>query len=300
MDEYILEDNLKSDEMRLVKAMLNAVVNYPDAINNSFTVKGVSLRAPIQGYSYFLSAKGSALSPFRNNQILPEDITLVLLNLKLVEPERGHNKSGSWFCFTEAALEWHRQFGGLSADEIRKRIGRILYKDAGWTTVNDYRVDDVANEIGTTPERVTFHTMVLIRAGLVNRRFQGMTDFGTLVLSEPEGILWATGGFQSIGERSSQAVAVTVDLRLEVRAIIEQARSAEIPEATLMEFEARLNRVKEELEKPKGEGRFQRVRELMEFGANSKEVGLLVAQFIASQTDRIADLVDVVSNVMSG
>jgi hypothetical protein len=67
-----------------------------------------------------------------------------------------------------------------------------------------------------------------------------------------------------------------------------------------MELEARLKRVQEELEKPKGQGRFQRVRELMEFGANTKEVAGFVARFIAEQSDRIQDLVDVAGTVLPG
>ena len=68
MDEYILEDNLKPDEVRLVKEMLDAVVNHSGAWVNSFTVERTGDRAPAQGYEYYLSPHGSASSPFRNRQ----------------------------------------------------------------------------------------------------------------------------------------------------------------------------------------------------------------------------------------
>lgn len=144
MDEYILDDRLNADEARLVKEMLNAVVQYSDAFNNSFTVERTSHFAHIQGHEYYLLPKGGATSPFRNKQVLPTDCSQILFDLKFVETTLGHNRPGSWFSFTEAALEWHQRYGGLGADEIRKRIGRILYRDVGWATNNDFREDEIA------------------------------------------------------------------------------------------------------------------------------------------------------------
>lgn len=89
-------------------------------------------------------------------------------------------------------------------------------------------------------------------------------EFGILGLTRPAGLLWAERGFPPIGSLDSPTIKVTIDLRVEIHNIIEQARAAELPEAMLLEFEGRLRRVQEELERPQGQGRFQRVKELME------------------------------------
>jgi hypothetical protein len=299
MDQYILEDNLKPDEVRLVKEMLNAIVSHSDAFHNSFNVERTGLHAHIRGYEYYLSPKSGFSSPFRNKQILPEDISLILFDLNFVETERGHRKSGSWFSFTSDALEWHRQFGGLSADEIRKRIGRVLYREAGWSAPNDYREEDVAQEIGSTPERVKFETIVLMRAGLVRCRFQGTSDFGVLRLTEPDGILWATGGFQPIGDRRSQTVGLTVDLRLEVKTIIEEARAANVNADLLEKYEARLRRVEEELERTDGPGRLQTVHDLVETANGSKDLLIPTVGFLATHADKIKTFVEGVGNLLT-
>ena len=299
MDEYILEDHLKPDEARLVKEMLNAVVNYPDAINNRFTVKRVSLRAPIQGYSYFLSANGSALSPFRNNQILPEDISLVLLNLKLIEPERGHNKSGSWFSFTEAALEWHHQFGDPSADEIQKRIGRYLHHYVG-IVPPFFVVDEIATEIKVPTLRVLRETRMLKGAGLIYSLLQNDTEFGALALSEPEGIRWAAAGFPSIGSLNAPITNVSLSLSVQVTSIIEQARNADISKEQLLLFEALMQRAASELDKPKGNGKFEAIKDLVAFAANIKELVPLAGSFVAENGDKIQGLSDAVGNIVPG
>jgi len=299
LDEFILEDNLKPDEQRLVKELLNALVNHPDAFNNSFTVERTGHLAPVQGYQYYLSPRGSVTSPFQNNEVLSRDISLLLLHLKFVEPERGHNKPGSWFCFTEAALEWHKQYGGLSADEIRTRIGRILYREAGWTSANDYREEEVAAAIGTTPERVIFETMVLIRAGKVFRRFQGTSNFGVLQLTEPEGILWATAGFPPIGQQAVQTLNLNLDLRVEVRTIIEQVRASAVDPSLLERYELRLRRVEEELEKPSGHGRLQTVHDLVETANESRELLIPTAGFLANHADKIKTFVEGIGSLLT-
>jgi hypothetical protein len=300
MDEYILEDHLKPDEVRLVKEMLNAVVNHSDAFNNSFTVERTGLHAHIRGYQYYLSPKGGATSPFRNKQVLPEDFSLVLFDLKFVETERGHNKSGSWFSFTNAALEWHRQYGGPDANEIRKRIGRILYREAGGGRPKNYQSDDIAQEIGSTRERVKFEAEVLRRAGFIEHRYKATsnTDLGNLMLTEPKGIVWATGGFQPIGDRIAQSVSVNVALQIEVKTIIEQARSADIPAELRERFEARIRRLEEELEKPEGEGNFEKVKDLVETANTSRELLGSIIPLLARHWDKIQSFADAAGTII--
>jgi hypothetical protein len=292
MDEYAL-DFLDPQAKRLVKEMLAAIVNYPDVHPNGFSVQ----RTRSGGYHYSLARRGGGPSPFQDPQVLPTNIVEVLILHGVARPKIDPQWPERFRSFTEDALDWQRKYGGPSPDDIRKLIGRTLRRQPrGATTFFDTQA--VATEFNIAEEQIQEQTELLLATGLVESLHRGDTGFGILALTVPEGVLWAEKGFPSIHSLSSTNINVTVEVA--VNNIIQQARAAEIPEATLMEFEARLRRVKEELDKPKGQGKFQRVGELMAFGANSKEVGLLVAQFIASQSDRIQHLVDIAGTVLPG
>ena len=104
--------------------------------------------------------------------------------------------------------------------------------------------------------------------------------------------MWAERGFPSIHSLNTQSVNVTVNLHVEVRAIIEEARSTGVPDETVKEFEVLLHRATEELEKPTGQGKFQRLSELMTFAANVKELAPLAARLVSEHGDKIQQMVD--------
>lgn len=292
MDEYAL-DFLDPEAKRLVKEMLAAIVNYPDVHPNGFAVQ----RIRSGGYHYSLARHGGGPSPFQDPQVLPTNIVEVLILHGIARPKIDPQWPERFRSFTEDALDWQRKYGGPSPDEIRRFIGRTIRRQPkGSTAFFDAKA--VATEFNVAEEQVQEQTQLLMATGLVESLHRSDTGFGILALTVPDGVLWAEKGFPSIHSLSSTNVNVTVDVA--VYNIIQQARAADIPEPTLMEFEARLKRVQEELDKPKGQGTFQRVRELMEFGANTKEVALLVSQFIASQSDRIQALVDAVGTALPG
>jgi len=180
---------------------------------------------------------------------------------------------------------------------VRRQIGRILRRQVGGR-LREYRIEEVATEIGVRANWVREQTHVLLGVGLVERILPGDMEFGVLGLTEPTGLLWAEGGFPPIHSLGSQTINVNLDLRVEIHNIIDQARAAEIPQDLLLQFEARLKRVREELEKPQGQGRFQRVRELMEFAANIKEVAPLAAGFVAAHGDKIQGFVDAAGDMI--
>lgn len=290
LDEDAL-DFLDGDAKRLVKAMLKAVVEHPDIYSNGFSVT----RRGDSRFEYFLGGHGQP-GPFANPQHLNSNITDTLVFHGIAGAKVNPQWPDSFRSFTEAAMEWHRTFGGLSPDEVRSKIGQILYRRHDERGPTYYRPEEVAREIGVEPTRVRRETILLLDAGLVERRYGDGTEFGALYLTRPLGIRWAAGGFRPIG--TIDTAVVNLELHVEIHNVIEQARAAELPEDLLLQFEARLRRVQEELEKPRGQGRFERVRELMEFAANTKEVALLTSGFVAGNAEKMRNLVDAAVGVI--
>jgi hypothetical protein len=87
---------------------------------------------------------------------------------------------------------------------------------------------------------------------------------------------------------------------VQITTIIEQARSADISKAQLLQFEALLQRAAAELDKPQGKGRFEAIRDLVAFAANIKELVPLAGSFVAENGDKIQGLSDAVENILSG
>lgn len=134
----------------------------------------------------------------------------------------------------------------------------------------------------------------------MERRFQGTSTFGVLSLTAPAGVLWATGGFRPIGDPDKQAVAINVDLRVEVRNIIHQVHSAGVDPALLEQYELRLRRVEEELEKPDGQGKLQTVHDLVETANSSKDLLVPTVGFLATHSDKIKTFADGAVKVVEG
>jgi hypothetical protein len=59
-----------------------------------------------------------------------------------------------------------------------------------------------------------------------------------------------------------------------------------------------LKQVQQELEKPKGQGRLEPVRNLMSFAADFGQLLLLASQFVAGQSARIKSLTDFAGTVL--
>lgn len=286
-------DFLDDDARRLVKEMLKAVVDHPTIYANGFSVDPT--RAG--DFEYFLGMRAGGPGPFRNRQRIPANITDELVFHGIAGPKVNPQWPASFRSFTEAALDWQRRYGGPDPDEVHRRIGRFLRGQGGrYQHTKMYEAAEVAGTIGVPEEKVREQTDLLVARGLVESLQIRDDDFGILALTVPEGALWAESGFPPIRALNSPTINVTIDLRVEIHNIIEQARAAELPENLLLEFEDRLKRVQEELEKPPGQGRFQRVRELMEFAANTKDVALLTAGFLAGHADKIRGLVDAAGN----
>ena len=293
LDEHAL-DFLDDDAKRLVKEMLKAVVEHPDSYSNGFSVEPKRDGS----FEYFLGGYGRP-GPFINNRRLPIDIPGALVHHGIAGDKIDPQWSNNFLSFTDAALNWHRRYGGPDPDEVRRRIGRFIRSQGGRHQHSTmYEAATVAAEIGVAEQQVREQTELLVARRLVESLQMRDSDFGILALTVPEGMPWAEARFPPIRSPTSPTINVNIDLQIEIHNIIEQARAAELPEALLLEYEARLKRVQDELEKPKGKGRFQRVRELMEFAANTKAVALLTAEFVAGHADGIQGLVDVVESAI--
>lgn len=150
-DEYGL-DFLDDDAKRLVKEMLEAVVDHPDIYTNGFAIQ----RQRDSSVEYFLGNHGRP-GPFGNRQRLPTDAGDALVFHGIAGAKVNPQWPDSFRSFTEAALAWQRTFGGLGRDEVRKRIGRVLRRQVGGE-LREYRVAVVAPEIGVRVDRVREQT----------------------------------------------------------------------------------------------------------------------------------------------
>ncbi|MDQ3695353.1 MAG: toll/interleukin-1 receptor domain-containing protein [Chloroflexota bacterium] len=200
LDKYALDVlDREPGAKALIKEMLAAYVEHPDIHVNSFQVKNERGA----GFSYFLGLHGGGRpSPFINNRRLANNIVPLLLFHGIAERSRVPNQPDGWYGFTDDVLSWHNQHGGPEPDEVRKRIGRWLQKQVGGPN-REFRVDEVAQEVGISPERVRHETNMLLSGRLVEQILSGDMEFGVLRLAEPHGIYWAAGEFQPIGNLST-------------------------------------------------------------------------------------------------
>ncbi len=289
LDEHAL-DFLDPEARRVIKEALKAVVEYPDIYDNGF-----HLRPDREGggFAFFLANHGSS-GPFTNYQGLPVNVMGALEFNGIAGPKVNPQWQKHFRSFTDAALEWHRTYGGIAPDEIRKGIGRTLKRQLGAAQGRfvEFDAEALATTVSTTPERINEQFQILCGVGLLETRRIGDGKIGVLGLSSPAGLLWAEQGYPPISSLSNQTINVTVDLHLEIRNIIEQARTTDLPEEKIRQFEALLHRAEEELEKPAGQGKFQRIKDLMGFAADTKEVVPLVGRLVAEHGDKIQQLVD--------
>jgi hypothetical protein len=298
-DETVLEDNLKPREAQLVREMINTVVSHHEAFERCFNINPASYDPSVDGFVYSLLEKGSAPTPFRNNQILPEDISATLLYIGFAEPHVDHQRPGAWFRFTPFAFEWQRLYGGPNNDEVRRRIGQIISRSPG-AAFRVYRYSDMAKEIGVSFERTQAQVALLRRAHLIEQGPPQEYGYVRLRLSEPLGAMWAVGGFGSVEHLLSHPVTVNLALQIDITNVVEQTRAIDVPPEARQEFEVLLRGVQAELEKPTGQGRFQAVKDLVAFAADFKELALLTADFLTAHADRVRGLVEVVGNAMPG
>lgn len=190
LDEHAF-DFLEPAARRLVKDMLAAVVEHPDIHTNGFTV--TRLRDG-SGFDYFLGLRGGKPSPFQNHQRLPDNVAGPLLYHRIIQGKRDPQMPDGWYSFTDAAMDWHRRFGGPDPDEIRKRIGRFIRHSSPLSPIM-FRVPEVAAEIGVVEERVAEQTLLLLNLGLIEVLHRVDDGFGVLALSNPDGLLWAESGY---------------------------------------------------------------------------------------------------------
>jgi hypothetical protein len=286
--------------IQLVTDFLEAIVKHHEHHENRFIVSPVweGDRRPVRtGTSYRLAEK-HGLSIIANPQRLPSDITGKLLVEGWIEPEPNRQYAHDPKRFTEKAFAWYEQFGGPSDDEVRKRIGRLLQGHVGKPIPPFYSVEEVAAAIDVPPNRVYSETHMLIGAGLAHQKRSADSEFGALGLTEPEGIRWAAAGFPPIGTIGVFTANVALDLRVEVRSIIEQVRHADVDPVLLEQFEARLRRLEEELEKPDGEGNFERVKDVVSSANTTREFLEQTIPFLMNHWPKIQAMADAVGNML--
>lgn len=295
LNEYALGefalDFLNDDEGRLVKAMLKAVVEHGDIYDNGFSVSREG-----DHFVYHL-ANGNRPGPFQNRQKLPINITDRLIHHKIAGRKINPQWPESFRSFTPAALEWHRQYGGPGSDEVRKKIGQYLRTH--WRP-GEYQMivpSTIAEATGLSFEAIREEIDVLIGIGLVKDEVMAIgQEYGSLVLTTPEGLRWALQGYPELRHWSTTTVNVQVDVNIgrEIQEILREIRNASIPDALRDQYEARLRRVEDALEAPEGEGKYEVVRDLVETANHSRELLVPTINFLGKHLDKLQQLAEAV------
>jgi hypothetical protein len=301
-DKYLLTDNFPDDgeAVRLIMDMLKATVRYPQAHAAGFDVDVVWNGTNRTGYSYFLGSSGGPSDPsFENYRKLSRDITPILRELEFITSSKYPNiKSGFWQ-FTPRALDWYRENSGPSDDEVRKKIGRIIAQTDPTNNWSYYQAAKLAEEVEISPERLAREISVLTGGGFLERRKASGSDLGLIRFALPKGVLWAAADFPPIGTFGQQQTTVTVSLHVEVRTIIEQVQSSGLDPGLLEQYELRLRRVEEELQKPDGQGRLQTVHDLVETANGSKDLLIPTVGFLATHADKIKTFAEGIGNLLT-
>jgi hypothetical protein len=297
LDEYALDflDEIHPEAKRVIKQMLAAAVDYPNVHVNALSI------TPTRdgGFDYFLGMQGGGTSPLQNHQRLPVYLREPLIHHGILGPKTNPQWTNSVSSFTDSAFEWHRTFGGPDDDEVRRRIGRVLYRHIG-VVPPPYVFDEVAQSIGIPSPRVERETHVLMGSGFVESVLAGDREIGILALTRPLGIRWAAAGFPPIGSMDNVSLAVAVNLRVDVNTILQQTRGSGVDQALLDAFEVRLGRLEEELEKPDGEGSFEKVKDIVETANNSRQLLESLIPFMMKHWDKIQALSDAAGNILPG
>lgn len=285
LDEYVF-DPFDDDEQRVVNEMLKAVVEHPDIYDNGFYVS-----AQRDGSFKYHLANGNRPGPFAAGRVLWTNVTDRLVHHGIAGPRINPQWRDDFRSFTDAALEWHRRDAGPGPDEVRRKLGRYLlkqYRSGGY--IPDTSAEAMAAAIGLTASQVEEQIRILIGKRLlqVERRIE-QRNLGILSFTA-DGLLWAERGFPPIA--TLDASTIHINLNVEVNNVIQQAREIGLPEEQLLQFEALMRRVEDELEKPAGKGRFQAISDLVSFAANVKDLLPVVGQFVADNQEKIQSLAD--------
>src|SRR5215204_5720041 len=163
LSRYALADCLDNDPeaMRLVMDMLKATTRYPQGHAAGFQVEPSNV---ITGHHYFLGSTGSGDPYFENNRILKRDIVPALREAGFIEPNKYPNIQGGFWQFTVKALDWYRDNGGPSDDEVRKKIGRTISDTDPLNEWSSFQAEAVAREIEISKQRLVREVSVLVNA----------------------------------------------------------------------------------------------------------------------------------------
>ena len=301
-DKHLLIDSFGDDRdaVRLIMDMLKATTRFPDGHAVGFDVEIAWSGNVRTGYQYFLGSSGGQGDPsFENNRTLSRDIFPILRDLEFIIPSQYPNIKGGFWQFTDRALAWYQENSGPSDDEVRKKIGRIIAHTDPTNNWSYYQAEKLAEEVEISPERLSREISVLTHGGFLERRKASGSDLGLMRFAPPKGGLWAAADFPPIGTFGLQQTTVNVSLHVEVRTIIEQVQTSGLDPALLEQYELRLRRVEEELQKPDGQGRLQTVHDLVETANGSKDLLIPTVGFLASHADKIKTFVEGIGNLIT-
>jgi hypothetical protein len=173
-----------------------------------------------------------------------------------------------------------------------------------------FDIEALAIETGVPVEDIDAEARLLkelkLLLGGVSFSFSGWTNDGFISSPPPErwdhllrlrlsqeGLLWAASGFPDITMPGTTHLQVSVDVRIEVRNVIQQIREVrDVDEESKLRLEALVRRIEEELAKPNGEGSFKPVRDTLATANDTKSLLGPVIPFLANHWDKIMALKD--------
>lgn len=282
---------------QLIKDMVAAAVEHSEVHMNSFRYQNMGHGE----FEYYLGKRGGRTSPFVNNRRLSANIIDLLLYHGIAERTREPNQADGWYGFTDVIIKWHKEHGGPSPDQIRKKIGRHLYgkRDVeGFTPI--VQVEEIAAALNLPPRKVNDQIQILLKQNLLKSELRG-TGMGYGILSfTPAGEMWAESEFRPIYERTSPTINVNLglELNLQIQNMIYQAQENRVEPAKIEELKVLLENLKGELEKPAGKGSRRPFRDLLSFLGDTSGVASVVLPFLYDHRDKLDMLSDAVQGMI--
>lgn len=266
----------------LILRWLEAVVEHSDVHVNSFTVQNRG--AP--GHEYFLGQKGSA-SYVVQQVYLPNNIIPLLVSRGWAEGDQNAQRLGTWYCFTETAIAWYHANSGPTDDEVRSAIGRYFLQLDDEHGAEPHRLDAdvIARNLRLDETRVRSQTRFLVRTGMLDDVGSGGARLPDFYQLSQEGYRWAARQFDSVGSATSPILNAMFDFtfHFNIQPSIVVLDSLDIPEEQKQE-------AREAAESLERDPTPEKLRKLLEVGADGVTIGAWVSSVIAANANSVQHL----------
>jgi hypothetical protein len=226
-----------------------------------------------------------------------KDILRTLVNIEMAKPVEPN---GGAVRFTDMGIAWFVRETKPTSAEIQKHLMMALsnnfraHRDS--QDLNPIYLNEVAEKIGITVTELIDEAYVLKQMGMPrhSKYVPCQIENGGMAITK-EGITWVNDGFPD--RNSMMMVNINVNVHVDIMTAIQEVRSApDVDPALKLQWEALMHRLEEELDKPKGQGSFETVKEAVEMANSSRQLLGVTIPFLYRHWDKIQSLIDLGSS----